>query len=506
MTSAVVGATTTSTSTSTSSAATGGDDDDSVVVVAPTPSDGVFRVGEAVVLHVGDEDDHKRCFSIVPKLVPDMVVKVRKERVRLAAIVGCPVGTKLVARRALGKRARSCPQSHAPPETADPKVATQQATAAATTPATKQTTATTAAAATPAKLVSGSTTAKEPPRKPNAANAVNDGDYYGGGGGSTSILEPYVPRKIDVGMDCDQSQEGSCGASGGADNRSLNDDNTSQHMTAERISQLKKAGAKGEDIIENLVQNSASFKKKTVFSQKKYLQKKKNKYVTVITPLKLTAYVLATAYFTKHPAKILCMRPDTVGRLLYSANVHSGSTTMVCESCKGLLLISVAERISGTGNGKVIQALLPGFYPKSYLSVLQLFPPNQLAPTKFVNWNELSAPPTMTTASAPPQGEALNCDSLVVATAVDPISIAGPLMRHLKPGGYFAFYSQFMQDLVELHEYLFPVSCELQLSESWKREYQVLPQSTHPHMQMHGASGFILSGIKVKPCHVTKDC
>jgi hypothetical protein len=36
----------------------------------------------------------------------------------------------------------------------------------------------------------------------------------------------------------------------------------------------------------------------------------------------------------------------------------------------------------------------------------------------------------------------------------------------------------------------------LQVSELWTRELQVLPGRTHPLMNMHGASGFVLSGIK----------
>lgn len=34
------------------------------------------------------------------------------------------------------------------------------------------------------------------------------------------------------------------------------------------------------------------------------------------------------------------------------------------------------------------------------------------------------------------------------------------------------------------------------MSENWYREYQVLTNRTHPTMQMHGASGYILSAIK----------
>jgi tRNA (adenine58-N1)-methyltransferase non-catalytic subunit len=38
----------------------------------------------------------------------------------------------------------------------------------------------------------------------------------------------------------------------------------------------------------------------------------------------------------------------------------------------------------------------------------------------------------------------------------------------------------------------------VQLSEVWSRELQVLPGRTHPLMNMHGASGFVLAGYKVQ--------
>ncbi len=36
------------------------------------------------------------------------------------------------------------------------------------------------------------------------------------------------------------------------------------------------------------------------------------------------------------------------------------------------------------------------------------------------------------------------------------------------------------------------------LSETWMRQYQVLPKRTHPLMSMSGSGGFILVGYKVR--------
>ena len=37
----------------------------------------------------------------------------------------------------------------------------------------------------------------------------------------------------------------------------------------------------------------------------------------------------------------------------------------------------------------------------------------------------------------------------------------------------------------------------VRIEELWCREYQVLTMRTHPQMSMHGASGYVLSAVKV---------
>lgn len=54
--------------------------------------------------------------------------------------------------------------------------------------------------------------------------------------------------------------------------------------------------------------------------------------------------------------------------------------------------------------------------------------------------------------------------------------------------------------MAELKDYLMnnKKAVNIRIEELWTREYQVLPMRTHPHMNMHGASGFILSAVKVE--------
>merc|ERR1712183_277052 len=43
------------------------------------------------------------------------------------------------------------------------------------------------------------------------------------------------------------------------------------------------------------------------------------------------------------------------------------------------------------------------------------------------------------------------------------------------------------------------LAINLRLSDTWMREYQVLPGRTHPSMNMTQSGGFILTGIKLCP-------
>ena len=67
-------------------------------------------------------------------------------------------------------------------------------------------------------------------------------------------------------------------AAAGQDNRDLCDDGSAnQSLQHDEIQQLRSEGVSGQEIISKLVSKSATFEKKTAFSQQKYLNKKKKK-------------------------------------------------------------------------------------------------------------------------------------------------------------------------------------------------------------------------------------
>ena len=64
---------------------------------------------------------------------------------------------------------------------------------------------------------------------------------------------------------------------GSNDNRDLSDGNTAQGMGHEEIMEMKREGAGGKDVIQALIDNSATFKGKTEFSKAKYIKRKAKK-------------------------------------------------------------------------------------------------------------------------------------------------------------------------------------------------------------------------------------
>ena len=70
-----------------------------------------------------------------------------------------------------------------------------------------------------------------------------------------------------------EEEEGDCKRS----NRGIVDDAGSQKLTHEEIQEMKKSGRSGQDILDTVIQNSASYSERTRFSQEKYVKKKAKK-------------------------------------------------------------------------------------------------------------------------------------------------------------------------------------------------------------------------------------
>ncbi|XP_041038799.1 tRNA (adenine(58)-N(1))-methyltransferase non-catalytic subunit TRM6 isoform X1 [Carcharodon carcharias] len=191
------------------------------------------------------------------------------------------------------------------------------------------------------------------------------------------VLQPLKAKTEEVAKETNEA---------GIDNRNIIDDGKSQKLSRDDIEALKGQGLKGQDIVQHLIENSTTFRDKTGFAQEKYIKKKKKKYEAFITILKPTTRIMAMMYHSREPGKICYLRYDTLAQMLTLGNIHAGSKVIVAETCAGLVLGAVMERLGGFGSvvhlypGSLpIRAAMENFgFPKSFYNHLYDFPINKL--------------------------------------------------------------------------------------------------------------------------------
>ncbi|XP_008821062.1 tRNA (adenine(58)-N(1))-methyltransferase non-catalytic subunit TRM6 isoform X1 [Nannospalax galili] len=369
----------------------------------------------------------------------------------------------------------------------------------------------------------------------------------------------------------------------GTDNRNINDDGKSQKLTQDDIKALKDKGIKGEEIVQQLIENSTTFRDKTEFAQDKYIKKKKKKYEAIITILKPSTRILSIMYYAREPGKINHMRYDTLAQMLTLGNIRAGNKMIVMETCSGLVLGAMMERMGGfgsivqlyPGDGPVRAATACFGFPKSFFSGLYEFPLNKVNTLLNGTFSAemLSSESTDgtlvkesngtlegrhiteqdkedTRAEAPegphPEeqetGEVVsqdpeykepkdrksrkdyiqekqrrqeeqrkrhleaaallgerNADGLIVASRFHPAPLLLSLLNFVAPSRPFVVYCQYKEPLLECYTKLRERGgvINLRLSETWLRNYQVLPDRSHPKLLMSGGGGYLLSGFTV---------
>lgn len=376
----------------------------------------------------------------------------------------------------------------------------------------------------------------------------------------------------------------------GADNRNIIDDGKSQKLTRDDIEALKEKGIKGQEIVQQLIENSTTFRDKTEFAQEKYIKKKKKKYDPNISILKPSSRILAMMYYAREPGKICQLRYDTLAQMLTLGNIHAGSRVIVMETCAGLVLGSVMERMGGYGS--VIQ-MYPGTgpvraatdcfgFPKSFYKSLYEFPLSKvesLISGTFSGHSRVSAerdsvqggdgesngstaekkepaqdvdeedscpvtePEGSADSSQPENQEEMevsgeesnereqnpekkqiavekkrkqderrrreseaavllqnkNADGLIIASRFHPAPLLLTLLGFVSPSRPFVVYCQYKEPLLECYTKLRERGgvINLKLSETWLRNYQVLPDRSHPKLVMSSGGGYLLHGITV---------
>ncbi|CAH2057817.1 unnamed protein product [Thlaspi arvense] len=318
---------------------------------------------------------------------------------------------------------------------------------------------------------------------------------------------------------------------------------------------MRREGAKGDEIIEALIANSKTFDKKFQLSQEKYKLKKQKKYAPKLLLRRPFARSICEAYFKKYPARIGFLRVDALSLLLTMANVTAYSDVLVVDMVGGLVTGAVAERLGGTGyvcntykgnspypvemvrmfnfSDKVIERIVQSSINE--LSSAKTASPEENNQQEGVYNSEINISEPSTSdmvEDTPVTAEATVVDIVVPESKIikspkaganaskeaiemwkengfsslimaaqdqDPWSLAKDVLPLLSYSAPFAIYHQYLQPLATCMHNLQQgkMAINLQITEPWLREYQVLPSRSHPHMQMSSFGGYVLSGIRI---------
>lgn len=340
------------------------------------------------------------------------------------------------------------------------------------------------------------------------------------------------------------------------DNRHIHDDNTSQGLDQKKLLEMRRTVTDGSAIVKEIIANSATFNLKTDFSRAKYIQKKQLKYQPRCRLTRCTAATVCEALYVKDAKKFLNMRQDTLGQILAYANITAGAQVLVWESLWGLVTGAMAERMGGYGrifsvyttdtptHNEIVGRFNLNFREQNTIKWVHAGDVFQSESSDAKEEEEqedfeaqdrdsLEWPCPLQdhtreylvtfsskqrqrdflakrsarfarklTRHSPDEAKAWlherKCDSLVIAVKkYDAAETLLALLHHLSPSCPFVVYSEFMEPLTAVFRAVQPHAINLRLSDTWAREYQVLPGRTHPKMDMSQSGGFLLAGIKL---------
>lgn len=293
-----------------------------------------------------------------------------------------------------------------------------------------------------------------------------------------------------------------------------------------------KGKCSGEAVVGALVSNSATFAGKTKFAQEKYIRKKQQKHVQQVTLLEPTVMTLCETYLKQSRPKMCGLRFDYLSSLLCHADVRSDARLLVLDCACGLVVGAIAQRLAGTGRAFRV---FSGSCPDKGLLELDLGPTKSVVKTLPMDVLQSQEPlahewlrlPEALVESATEEDKArfqarsarindrradfhdfqLRPIHAVVAVAgeedaelvADAVALG---LAHLRPGGRIVVFGQQIQPLAKRQGAMRSDGrfVDVRLIQLFTREYQVLPQRTHPVMTMDAllCDGFLLSATTVK--------
>jgi tRNA (adenine-N(1)-)-methyltransferase non-catalytic subunit len=310
------------------------------------------------------------------------------------------------------------------------------------------------------------------------------------------------------------------------DNRFLLDlHGASQQLTHEAIAAVKEErGVK--DLLDHLVENSATFASKTTFSQEKYIRKKKVKYALLfkverITPDGLAECHIPTLLLTDQPppeSRWLRLRSDTVSQIVHYGNAHGDARIITYDRTNGVLQAMLLFNLGD--NAKIYQVLDKQCHPNTETAKMmnltliknrwRAVPRN---PNFLLGEVKDSAPVEelpVAAASGPEPSHwikgleareellAAPADSLIVVDDEDPLAAVLDLLPFVALCGSIVVWSPFLDQLTPIYSAIRNDAVNIRISETWYRHHQVLSNRTHPTVNMSTAGGYLLTATRVE--------
>lgn len=384
-------------------------------------------------------------------------------------------------------------------------------------------------------------------------------------------------------------------ASSGVDNRNLFDDGRSQGLSSNNISELREKGISPKEIMNQLLEHSATFHSKTEFAQEKYLKKKERKYFEYIIVQRPSLRAICELFYNRDLPKTAGLRIDVISQIITGINLQPDGSYLLFEN--GFHGIVTAACLNYLDSGKLIH-ITPGNHPQRQAVLAMNFDEEKMShlltvrlstllghldksnevvdilendknntscsevnstcsttvssSSSLLQVNSTQVSPDMEVVGTevtetadtdtPPQENIsndellnVNCkrkhscdninqpdnfkkprwavhaenavdiltsqkvDGLIVVCKEHPNNILLKFLPYVNPSRPFVVYSQFQEPLVQLYCQLKKMGniIYLRIMDCWLREYQVLPDRTHPSIIMCPGSGYLLSGIVV---------
>uniref|UniRef100_A0A915D4H7 tRNA (adenine(58)-N(1))-methyltransferase non-catalytic subunit TRM6 n=1 Tax=Ditylenchus dipsaci TaxID=166011 RepID=A0A915D4H7_9BILA len=319
-----------------------------------------------------------------------------------------------------------------------------------------------------------------------------------------------------------------------------------QKLTHGEVRALKDSGLTTSQLVSKLVDGNISFNGRTAYSQQKYIQKKTKRHSDRVLILKPTIRLLIECYYRRAPERISNLRLDQLSLMLELAGIHVGCRVLIYEQVLGALTAAVMERIAGEGacvflhrwdmpqSIPCVQAMefspkeMETFCPLRITSLLSgcVAETSSTSPThqkdgeddegilETVETNSYQGALERKRIRLEREKMALKLmhkdtvglegcgtmDSIMLALrTVNAVDLLEKTYKSLRLSGTIVIYSAIQQELITAYDWLREQGAvNLQMSEQFYRAHQVLSGRTHPLMQQPVATGYILSGIKVK--------